>query len=62
MWSPEIISPPMNVSDWHGTCSHFALTNQENQADEVQAVYFDSYIIEVHGNRTPESGQYNRFD
>jgi hypothetical protein len=35
-----------------------ALTHAlENQADEGQAVYFDIYIIEVQGNRTPESGQ-----
>lgn len=34
-----------------------ALTHAlENQADEGQSVYFDIYIIEVHGNRTPESG------
>ena len=35
-----------------------ALTHAlENQADEGQSVYFDIYIIEVQGNRTPESGQ-----
>jgi hypothetical protein len=28
----------------------------EDQQDEGQAVYFDIYIIEVQGNRTPESG------
>lgn len=35
-----------------------ALTNAlENQNDEGTPVYFDCYIIEVQGNRTPASGQ-----
>jgi len=29
----------------------------EDQQDEGQAKYFDIYIIEVQGNRTPSSGQ-----
>jgi hypothetical protein len=38
-----------------------ALTHAlENQADEDQAVYFDMYIIEVHGNRTPQEARASR--